>query len=233
MSWFKKPENIAVAVGATALAVVVIVLLVWGITHHHEEGLLKACWDQGIARYEKGSAEEVGPDTEEFCAEPEDLIWLQKQIPISIIANQPGGTRLDTKSDEYRVLSHAVRDLNGQFRFNILNFAIPNETIDAEVRIGTPIEVLKNRNPPGHVIHAKIDDTIHGIVSIRSDVAADDRLLYLVAQHELLHLIGLKHDDFESSLMFPITREDWNAKSLSSAHVTDHDVELIQKLYKR
>ena len=77
-SWFKKPVNIGITVGAAVLAAVVIFLIVWGVTHHTEGEMLQVCWVNGEARYTDDTEGAHGA-----CDRPEELEWPEKQIPIS------------------------------------------------------------------------------------------------------------------------------------------------------
>jgi hypothetical protein len=215
-SWFKKPVNIVITVGAALLTVTVIVLLIWGITHHHEGGLLEVCWVDGEARYVEGSESDHGA-----CEGSQELRWPRKQIPITI-------QNVEEEAPA-RVLAKAAADLNSQVGFELFRMVAHGQPADASVHIRA-FEV-QNTPPPGYVVHRRSDERMWGEVHIRSDVASVDRTLYLVAEHEYLHLAGLEHDDFTLSLMFPVTHEDWASENMSTAHVTDNDKALLRELY--
>lgn len=226
-NWFKKPVNIAITVGAALLAVAVVVLLIWGITRHTEAGLLEVCWVNGEARYVGGSEDDHGP-----CEGSEELVWPESQIPISVSAITAAGNPVVEASTTGGVLNQAISDINRQVGFELLEFS-DGTNPDAEFRLGGALESGPDNPPPGYVRHQKVGNGLRGRGWIRSDVVAVDRTFYLVAQHELLHLVGLAHDDFTLSVMYPITREDWDAETMGTAHVTDHDVGLLRRLYQR
>ncbi len=124
----------------------------------------------------------------------------------------------------------ATDDLNLQVGFTLFRMVARGQASDASVII----QALEGEDspPPGRVIHQRTGERLIGAVHIRSDIASVDRTLYLVAEHEYLHLAGLKHDDFTLSVMFPITREDWDLAVMGTAHVTDYDISLLQGLYR-
>ena len=231
-SWFKKPLNIGIAIGAAVLAVVAVVLIIWGVTHHREGGLLEVCWsDGGRAAYVDTSQLEIGEVVNGPCERPEELVWPREQIPLTLATLSAESRPLAADTDEVRVLQQAVTDLNRELGFELFRVGAGLQSTDAEVRFGGAFEG-EGSPPPGYVAHVRAGGIIRGFIYIRSDVAAVDRTLFLVLKHELLHLAGLEHDDFTLSLMFPITREDWNLESMSLAHTTDSDVASLQRLYR-
>lgn len=235
-SWFRKPVNIAITVGAAILAVAAVVLLVWGITHHTESALLEVCWVEGPendlreARYVEGAEQSHGA-----CEGSEELVWSSEQVPITLAPVAIDGTPMDSDAPEVRVLQQVVADLNRQVAFELYRLGGGLQPSDAEVAFGALLARGAENPPPGYTRHTRLGrtDTLRGYVVIRSDVLADERLLYLVLEHELLHLAGLAHDDFPASIMYPYTREEWDVSHMSTAHVTDFDVNLLQARYRR
>jgi len=231
MSWFKRPVNIAITVVAAILAIGAAAALVWGITHHTEAGLLEVCWsEEGTAVY--GASQIEGGVGYGTCERIEELQWPQKQIPLSLAPISSEGELLDENSDEVRALQHTVEDLNQQLGFDLYRVVSGVHASNAEVHFGAAF-VGSNSPPPGRVFHTRTGTNLRGYVYLRSDVVSVERTLYLVLRHELLHLAGLAHDDFNLSVMFPITREDWNSDHMSQAHVTDYDIDLLQSKYMR
>lgn len=227
--WFKKPVNIVVSAVASAIAVAALILILWGVSHHTEGGLLEVCWVGGEALYVTGSERDNGT-----CTRPEELVWPQKQIPITVTTSTPAWGKMVERPDDTKVLIRAVDEINTQAGFQLFEMGSPESRPDAEIHFGGPIQAGdEEKTPPGYTIHVRVGDALRGHVYIRSDVSSSDRLLYLVLVHELLHIAGLEHDDFTSSLLFPITREEWNEEVMSTAYLSDHDKRLLQMLYKR
>jgi hypothetical protein len=233
MSWFKKPLNIGITIGAALLAVAAIFLIVWGVTHHTEGEMLEVCWSEdGHALYVSGSEEDHGA-----CEGAQELLWPQEQIPLTLAPVSSDGQPLAADAPEVRVLHQAVDDLNRQVAFELYRVGAGLQPSDAEVRFGGAFLVGAERAspPPGYVSHARLGGgpLLRGYAWIRSDVGSDDRTLYLVLQHELLHLAGLEHDDFPMSIMYPFTHEEWEHGTMSTAHVTDLDIDNLQRRYRR
>lgn len=225
-SWFKKPVNIGITVGAAVLAAVVIFLIVWGVTHHTEGEMLQVCWVNGEARYTDDTEGSSGS-----CDRPEELAWPEKQIPITVTPTTPDGQVLGEDSDESKALAHAVTDFNRQVGFRLFRMERELGSASAVVRLGGAFRSGGESPPPGHVTHRRVATGLRGHVFVRSDVVADSRLLHVVLLHELGHLAGLAHDDFTLSIMFPLAREEWESGEMSTAHVTDRDKANLRHRY--
>jgi len=234
MSWFKKPLNIGITVGAALLAATAIFLIVWGVTHHTEGEMLEVCWSgDGRAQYVEGSEDDHGA-----CEGAQELLWPQEQIPLTLAPVSSEGEPLAADAPEVRVLGQAVADLNRQAGFELFRVGSGLQPTDAEIRFGGAFLGGPERAaspPPGYVSHVRLGGgpSLRGHAWIRSDVGADDRTLYLVLEHELLHLAGLAHDDFTGSIMFPLTREEWETGVMGTAHMTDLDIGNLQRRYRR
>lgn len=220
--------GIVVLIGTTA-----VVLLVIGVASHDERVLLTVCWDvSGKARY-------IDDEIERFneadpCEGVEELIWAKEQIPITVstvttpIDGEP--SLISEDDSRHRVLDQTIHDLNRELGFEAFVRRSSGKTlVSAWVHFGGGIEA-KRPSHPGYVFHRRIDGKLEGHVYIRSDVESNDRLLSLVCRHELLHLLGLAHDDFEASIMFPVRTDD-TFERMSTAHVTDADRARLRELY--
>jgi hypothetical protein len=225
-SWFKRPINIGITVGAAILLVAAIVLIIWGVTHHEEGGILEVCWVDGEARYVEGSERDHGA-----CEGAQELVWPQEQIPLTIAALSAEGQPLGEDAPEALALNQAVSDFNSQVGFELFRVGTGLQSTDAEAHFGGAIQSGSSGPAPGYVTHRRMGGTglLRGYLHVRSDVVADVRLLHVVLLHELGHLAGLKHDDFTLSIMFPITRQ---MDAMSTAHITDVDRSNLQGLYR-
>ena len=243
MAWLSKTRNKVILVVAAVMFVMAVVGFIIGVTTHREAGLLTVCWDEeGRARYLGDDIEGRNEAEAESCEGPTELAWPRDQIPITISSiatlgdGEPG---LFAEDDpRHRVLDAAIRDFNGQVGFTLFR-RVPSGTTEpsAWVHFGEGIEAGRHGDaeptaPPGYVSHRISGDNLDGHVYIRSDVESADRLLYRVLQHELGHLAGLAHDDFTASIMFPVTRDD-TLEEMSTSHVTDSDLALLRRLYRR
>jgi hypothetical protein len=215
------------------------VLLAVGIARHQEGTLLTVCWDEeGAARYIDDDVE--GRNEAESCEGSEELVWPTSQIPITLssLATLDDGSMGETDPRRERVLQQAVRDFDSQAGFELFRW-IPAGTVEVAgwVHFGLSIEARRHGEaettaPPGYVSHERRGRSgkLGGHIYIRSDVESSDRLLYRVLLHELGHVAGLKHDTFTASIMFPMTRDDFEGR-ISTAHLTDVDRARLRELY--
>jgi len=242
--WFSRPVNIVITVGMGLMVIVAVVLITWGVTHHSEEGLLEVCWEGGVARPVGG----IEGDVDGACERPEELVWPQEQIPLTVAAVSAMGEPMGADSPQVRVLGSTIRDINAQVGFELLRLVAGDPgAADGRVHFGgafgsgvgeassgSPDGTREDRTiPAGYVTHRRVGATLRGDVFIRSDVESVDRSLYLVGRHELLHFVGLAHDDFEASVMFPLTHDDSISESMSTARITDFDCNLLRSMYHR
>lgn len=236
MSWFGKPLNVGIAIGAGVLVSVAIGLIVYGVATHSEEGLLYVCWIDGRAHYTGGAEVDDGP-----CEGAEELVWPSSQVPMSVAAQAFGSEDFFAVGDVQReALDSAIRDINQQVGFALLVPVGDGAGADILVHRGgvldaSGVAATGEERPLGFVRHHRSDmgDTF----TIRCDVWIDSnigslRLEYLVIHHELLHAIGLAHDDDNpSSAIYPFTPDDTMWEQMGAARITDHDRALIHELY--
>lgn len=85
---------------------------------------------------------------------------------------------------------------------------------------------LAGRSETGLLSHRETGRTLRSIVFMTQNKEVfDDRFIAVrMVRHELGHVLGLAHDPFEDSLMFPITNE-------TPYDVTDSDLEILRDLY--
>lgn len=223
-SWFKKPVNLAITIGAAVLAVVVVSLIIYGVTTHREPGLLQVCWqpNDSAAYANPGDLEGLeAPDAP--CAEPEELRWDRKQVPLKV------AWQALQDSDE-RALKAAIQDINAQLGFKMLVETPEGEASDIVVELEA--HLVGEKNPPaGWAHHVRSNGVVGCDAKIRS-LAASERFVYLVAHHELLHCIGLAHDqDNPASAIYPLTSDDTLEDTMKAVRITDFDRALIRRLY--
>lgn len=234
----KTKSKIKIILSFVILAVVIVVaVILWiiGIMSHQEAGLLRVCWaPTGQAVYVN---DEVETRSYGFtCEGSQELRWPTGQIPITIATTDQDGATISSDSPRGRILERTIRDLNSQVGFALFRW-IPEGTVsaDAVVYFGEAIEARNHgdaepTSPPGYVTHNRAGNALVASVHIRSDVESSDELLFRVLQHELLHIAGLAHDEFELSIMYPITRDELSGP-MSAGHVTDVDRDLLRSLY--
>lgn len=239
MSWFKKPLNIGITIGAGVLAVVVIGLIIYGVTTHSEPGLLQVCWVDGQARYVEGTEVDDGA-----CEGAEELVWPSSQIPLSVAAQAPDVQGFVSQGAPQReALDSAIRDINQQVGFALLASAGDGAGADIVVHLGEAVDAggirgagageersrplgtaRHHRTNSGGQLALRCDLHIYNVGSLRGE--------YLVIHHELLHAIGLAHDpDNPASAIYPFTADDSMWERMQAARITDFDRALIRELY--
>lgn len=230
-SWFKKPVNIIITVGAGFLAVVVIGLIIWGVTHHTEGGLLCVRWHNGQAVYLEPSECESGVQGAEV------LEWPPEEVPFTVIIFSADGEDIGEGSQANRVVAQIIREVNMQVRCQLVErvFQEPPSGADIWFHWGAAYEsgseALGN-HVPEYTEHRGAGAPVSAHVTVRSGLS--DRAAFLAGFHGLLHGIGLGHDDdYPGSIMYPLMIDDTNLDQMRLVFITDHDVALLSRLYCR
>lgn len=220
MDWFKK-HWIMVAIAAS-LTIVVVILLVYGISNHSEPGLQRVCWQHGQAYYEGEPDLPCDPDL--------DLVWPEEQLPILIgveALNDEG--RRDGRS----TVANAIEVWNHQVGFNVFQLVPEGDDSNAAAIVdwGVPVEVGHSRGREGGWVSHRIDGNGRLLADVGIIHIATNRLAFLVTVHELGHLIGLAHDPYEASLMFPTTTDDSMEDRMRFSIVSSWDRNVLRNTY--
>jgi hypothetical protein len=217
-----KRLTIATAVVGALIALAAVGLIVYGVLTHREEGLLGVCWTENT--FEGTTASYVGGNEVNLgsCRKPEGLVWPRKQIPLTVSIADYREEERDIKPIE-----SAIANINSQVGCTLLK-KTSDGTYSIRVLVGTSVE--SGSRELGLSRHFKSRQGLHSEVFVYSN-AGSERLVYLVAQHELLHSLGLAHDDFPDSALYPFTADDTMSDTMDTARITDHDVALLRKLY--
>ncbi len=163
-----------------------------------EMGLMTACWG------ESGSV-----NYSLLCEHPQPIVWPRESIPLHVDVDSP-----------------AVAIINSQFACPLLTVA---PTDDAEIRVTLDAPSEGGRGPGGFTSHYTVSGRLHAYVQTQllggpGEVGRTIRVL----THELGHALGLAHDPFHSSVMYPIT--DWEP-TMEPVRFTQVDRSLLNALY--
>lgn len=249
-SWFKKPINIVIFALAVSLFIGAAVAIIVGVATHREPGFTQVCFDrEGLAVYDT-SIETGGVLGDGACEGFEELHWQTKEIPLTVAAVSADDLKeIPVGSDEREAIDSAVRDINSQVGFKLLTSVSNSRGAKIVVRMGEAIPINAGKTPrrtgdakaPPKVLPAKLGYARHfrvgehqycrvGIYSLVPDLRGQ----YLVGVHEVLHCVGLAHDDDNpGSVMYPFHENETMWDRMNAARITDHDNEGINDRYNK
>jgi hypothetical protein len=237
MTWTKKKKNILAVVLAAVLVTVAIFGVVWGVTHHSEETLLRICWNDSQAEY-VGETEVKSIDC---LDQTEELIYPKQQIPLTVTTISYSNNLLTSDARDSKVIESAIDTINSQFGFELMKMVYRTDAINENGLIKTSVIVhtqaaytpssrVLSSKVPGWAIHSRRSDgSIQCDVYIRGGLS--ERFMYRVAVHELGHAIGFAHDDFRGSVMYPLTADDTESEHMLPSRFTDTDCSRGGDLY--
>jgi len=192
-----KPKHIIAIV--VAICVVLAGAIVYGVLTHKEAGLLQGC------RTSDGSLD--------F---PEKSCFAVKWAP---------GTKTLVVGDLYaepwqhKALSSSIKKINKELGWSMLSYT---DTTQPDILVSFNRQVT-DPNIAARTIHSLREDGIVMKVYIASfDTVTDRAVMELVLGHEILHGIGLAHDQEDDSIMH---------LPPSSFSITNHDRKLLRGLY--
>ena len=214
--WFRKMSiaDRVMVIGAVVLTLAVLSLTLYGVLHHTEQGLLTACDTPNGALDYNGDCSQVK--------------WNQSQIPLQVyIESSNPYPPLAPDS----ALSSVVSHINHSFGFRLLS-ATSNEG-DADIRVdfasAAVVSSLHLHNANGGALHhRKADGSLW--CEVRTWNTGTAELADKALTHELGHCLGLTHDDFPASAMYPRIVSDSNFRP-TRLRFTDYDRALLHRLY--
>lgn len=201
--------GIAALIGAAALG-----LWIYGVSTHTEPTIQSVCWDGfGVAHDECAHRTEPA----------EALVWPQSQMPLVYEVSMYDGS---DPSEARSTIDTAAALWNSQVGVELLRGAGANDEASVSVVWGAPIvdngdlgAVTWFRRP----MRARVE--IYNTSNVRWS--------YLIAVHELGHVLGLAHDDYEASPMWPHTRDDSTDGRMDLTVVSGDDRSALRDLYQR
>lgn len=169
-----------------------------------EPGFQRVCWSSaGHAVYR-----------DLRCADPEEIVWTRNRIPLIV----------SSFGDSSMILS-AIQNFNSEFGCELLRY--DGGALHPDVRVYLDAASEDGR-VGGATMHTRLADG--GLVAtITTPHLMYDGVLLVMLQHEMGHLLGLAHDPFTFSIMFPNYHPDGSFMQVQ--HFTTHDRRLIRERY--
>lgn len=232
----KKRIMVAVILAATILAVALF-SLIFGVMSHSEETLLEVCWNNSRAEY----VGEIEVESIPCLGQTEELIYSKEHIPLTVTPLSYDNHLLESDDRDSKVIASAAKTINDQFGFDLVKMVYRTDAINEDGQIKarlivhtqapyTPGSRVLSSKVPGWAIHSRRPDgSIQCDVYLRGGLS--ERFMYLVALEELGHAIGLAHDDYRGSAMYPKTMDDTESKRMIPSRFSDMDRERIRELY--
>lgn len=190
--------------------VLCFVLVMCGVLTHHEAGLVR-----------------------------EDVRWSKSRFPLRVSSGAYAGDA-DAQAEAHEAVRSAVREVNWRLGFTVLKH-VDGADSDIDVVVGVP---QYPSDDPGAATDQLALTESGGFYKLTGDSGVKQWVkcqimtsntgtifvLGLVLEHEFGHCLGLAHDDFDSSIMYP-TQRDWGTDSAFPPRFTDSDRSLLRKLY--
>lgn len=200
-----KTRNIIMIVVAALVAIAAIILVVVGVTTHTEAGMMRVCWNTTRTA-----------DYQAQCETPEEIVWPTNQIPLQVY--EPTGSRS---------VDAAIEAANFQIGCEVLERS-DSPSADVQVFLNEPAQVERDRSG-GNTLHF-LESSGRMRASIATMLIANGAAQTRVIHHELGHVLGLAHDDFESSAMYPRILD---TDDLTFFRFTDSDSALLHERFCR
>lgn len=213
MDWFNKlsAASKVMIIGGALLTLAVLILLPVAILTHEEAGLLTACdTPSGELNYEG------------MCAPVE---WEPSQFPLDVVVST---TNPHPAADPGEATRSAIDLINSRLGFTALRIS---SSSSSEVRIdletAQEVGVSSMHDTGGSALHHREEG--HLWCEIHTWNNGTVEMLDKVLVHELGHCLGLAHDDFPDSAMYPEMHPDGDR--LTRPRITDSDRALLRELY--
>lgn len=121
-----------------------------------------------------------------------------------------------------------VDKVNGRLGFDMLAY-VDTPAADIDITINVPASASEWVDRGGNFTLTGSDTTYHRCTVVTSNTGTDE-LLAMVLHHELGHCLGLAHDDFTASIMYP--EQSAVASGQYPPRMTDADRDALRERYR-
>jgi hypothetical protein len=200
---------IGLIITLTAILSLISILSYNCIKGSDETTVMGACfYGEKVANYEVNGPENCPP------------IELNNDFPLRVCTF----TNTDV-IDPIKASNHAINFINDNLGYEAFTFSC--EDFDVFAVLGLAKEKTWN-DELGTAWHEKNDNgDMRGYVETFN--TGDDQTLNRVLIHEFLHILGLGHDDWPGSIMFPVTLNYENEISIGTLWISDADRKYLQR----
>lgn len=207
-------KNKAIYAGVIAFFVALVILALYGIFSHREAGLLQVQWGTSTAVYNKKEGITI------------PLEWEKSSMPLVYCLEN---FTLNEEKHYGPPIDEALSMWNRELGCQVFKKG-------GNLKDTCTVKISYGLSTGGNAVGAS---TFHYGGPHFADAAEivftqfyESKTLYLIAAHEAGHVLGLAHDDFKRSIMFPIVEEeDPNSTQATMPPLpTSHDLKLLQYL---
>lgn len=167
-----------------------------------EAGFMNVCWMRD------GRADYSSPT---ICSNPEEILFTRERIPLSVYS---------AFSDHN--LTESINWINSELGCDIFRFTASSSHPD--VRVYLAVALSSGASIHGATSHLRLAGG-RIVANIETYMLSSDWSIQYTLEHELLHAVGLAHDDFDYSVMQPNTRRSM------TYHITAHDRRILRERY--
>jgi len=209
----KTKSWIALVVSVVTVALVATVIII-AVCNHNEAAPMGACWiGDRIERYEVDGAQNCPT-----------IDWERSQFPLK--TRSVVGSSSDPV-DPIQAFQDASDFINQNLGFNAFVLA---DDADVLITIGVPYDRNTWSEPGGKTWHYR---TTEGRLraNIQTANTGDTSMLNMVLIHEMLHVLGLAHDDWIGSIMYPVQQDGDRGVSFGRLWISDFDRAFLRSRY--